>query len=178
MLGVRLVLAGLFAGVALADAAAQFELDVENDRVRRAAGDTYIEDLAVNDTALVYAGSLCVSGSKLHLPGWSEPRNLAEDSYAATGTILRVTILPGRRVRAVCVDAAQAQSIAKGNTSAPAVLSKLDFNKDVRRDIAQFYVGGGFFIDTCERLESENPMRALTLYPVDTSTALPAFPIS
>lgn len=152
----------------MTQATAQVTLDVDNDRVRRAAGDTYLEDLAVNDTAMFHTGNFCISDAKLYMPGWAEPSDLANQTYAASTIMIKATLLPGRRIKAVFVDGAQAQSVAKGNTNASPTLSQGDLHKAIRQWISNLYQGGGFYTDLCDQLAAQNPMRPMTLYPVET----------
>jgi len=146
---------------------AQFLVDIDSDTVKRAVGTTTLDDLSINDTALVYR-DFCVRDNKLFLPGWSTLADLASSTYASTGVILKLTILPGKRAAATYVDAAQAQSVAKGNSNAPPVLAKGDYDKAVLDEIDSIYRGGLWGTLPCDQEQDANPLRPLKLLEVDT----------
>ena len=153
--------------LSISQAFAQVTIDVDSETARKASGETNLSDLSVNDTAIIYS-TFCATDKNLYLPGWKSPTNLADATYAATGVLLKVVILPGKRVKLTYVDAAQAQSIAKGNASAPAVLSKEAYAKAVMSDVANIFDGGLFGTEDCEQLRARNPLRPLELYEVDS----------
>src|SRR6185436_14637776 len=121
-----LAIIGLFGGAAQS----QVKLDATADVVRRLAKQTYLEDLAVNDTAHIYS-SLCIENGALYSPGWTVPADLAGTNYALTGVILRITVLAGRKLRGTLVDAAQAQAVAKGKLNEPPTLTPLAYKEAV-----------------------------------------------
>jgi hypothetical protein len=127
-----------------ATAIAQVTIDISADAARKAAGTIYLEDLAVHDTALIYE-NFCVKDGSLYVPGWTIPANLAADTYTASGLILRIEIMPGRKIKGTWVDAAKAQRIAKGNTDTTDVISKENYNQAVRKAIARIFDGGFFW---------------------------------
>jgi hypothetical protein len=153
--------------LACVDASAQVKIDISGDDARKAAGINYIDDLAVHDTALIYE-SYCIKDNGLYIPGWTIPADLASSTYASTGVLLRIEILPGKKIKAILVDAAKAQSIAKGNASAPAVLSKEDYNKEVRTVVNRIFDGGLFGVNSCDEEQKQNPLRTLNVYAVDS----------
>lgn len=146
---------------------AQVLMDAPYDRVLRANAQTTLDDLSINDTALIYR-QVCLEGREMKVMGWAEPSDLANSTYNSSGILLKVTVLPGRRLRGTFVDAAQAQAIAKGNPSAPPVLSESDLKKEVREWLGQIYEGGYFGMATCEQTASENPLREMTLFTLDS----------
>lgn len=148
-------------------ALAQVAVDVEYERVAKAVGTTLISDLSINDTAIIYS-AFCIENGQLYIPGWVQPYDLANATYAQTGILIRATVLPGRRLRAVYIDGAQAQAIAKGNPSAPAVLSKDDFANAVRIAIERLFRGGTFGVQTCEQEREESPLLEMELYTVES----------
>ena len=103
---------------------AQVKLDISSDQARKAAGVTTLDDLSIHDTALIYQ-NFCIKDGGLYVPGWTVPANLSADSpsWAASGIIRRIEILPAKTIKGLWVDAVKAQHIAQGNTTAPSVLS-------------------------------------------------------
>ncbi|TIW65564.1 MAG: hypothetical protein E5V60_15625, partial [Mesorhizobium sp.] len=154
------------AALSSVQANAQFLVDTDSDTMKKAVGTTTLDDLSINDTALVYR-DFCVRDNKLFLPGWSKLADLASNTYASTGVILKLTILPGKRVSGTYVDAAQAQSIAKGNSNAPPVLSKSDYEKAVLDEMDSIYRGGFWGTLPCDQEQESNPLRPLKLLEVD-----------
>src|SRR5262245_28951302 len=100
---------------------AQMKVDLPAEVARRAANKTYLDDLAVRDTALIYR-NVCIENGSLFVPGWTVPADLANATYQASGLIPRVEVLPGKKLKGTLVDAAQAQGIAKGRTNEPKAL--------------------------------------------------------
>jgi len=100
------------------------KLDISSDQARKAAGVTTLDDLSIHDTALIYQ-NFCIKDGGLYVPGWTVPANLSADSpsWAASGIIRRIEILPAKTIKGLWVDAVKAQHIAQGNTTAPSVLS-------------------------------------------------------
>ena len=147
---------------------AQVKIDASSDAVRKAAGKIYLDDLSVNDTAMLYY-PFCIKEESLYIMGWSVPVNLATNTYEQTGVILRVEVMPGKKLKATYVDAAQAQKVARGNATAPSSLSKADYNKAVIEQIDRIF-SGGFFWDTgsCDELQQRNPLRPLNLFAVQS----------
>jgi hypothetical protein len=150
-----------------ATAIAQVTIDISADAARKAAGIIYLEDLAVHDIALIYE-NFCVKDGGLYVPGWTIPANLAADTYTASGLILRIEIMPGRKIKGTWVDAAKAQRIAKGNTDTTDVLSKENYNQAVRRAISRIFDGGYFGVNSCDEIQRENALRPLTVYPLES----------
>lgn len=147
---------------------AQFLMDTDSDTMKRASGVTTLDDLSINDTALVYL-NFCLRDNRLYLPGWTTLADLASDKYAASGVVLKLTVLPGKRVAGTFVDAAQAQSVAKGSPNAPTVLSQKDYDKAVFDEMYRIYTGGFFWgTVTCDQTQEANPLRPLKLLEVDT----------
>jgi hypothetical protein len=145
---------------------AQVKIDVPAETARRAANTTYLDDLAVHDTALIYQ-SVCVDNGALFVPGWTHPADLASSTYAASGLILRIEVLPGKKLKAILVDAAQAQAIAKGHSNEPKTLSTSDYNSAVIAYVHRFYEGGLFGVITCEEERRLNPLRTLNLFSLE-----------
>jgi hypothetical protein len=140
-----LAIADLFVGTAQS----QVKLDAPPDVVRRLAKKTYLEDLAVNDTAHIYS-TVYIENGALHVPGWTEPADLGHNNYPQTGVILRITVLLGRKVRGTLVDAAQAQAFAKGNLNEPPSLTPDAYKEAVVSYVYNIYSGGIFVALLCE----------------------------
>ncbi len=157
----------LFSLLSGARANAQIKIDISSDDARKAANETTIDDLAVHDTAFIYA-NFCINNGGLYVPGWTRPANLASDTYAATGIVLRVEILPAKKLKGTWVDAAQTQLVAKGNPKSPPVLSKDTYNRHVINAINSIFSGGSWGINACDDDQRANPLRKLTLYAVDS----------
>lgn len=145
----------------------QMKLDTPADSVRRLANETYIEDLTVNDTAHVY-NNICIENGGMYLPGWTQPADLANSSYAQTGVILKIQVLPGKKLKTTLVDAAQAQAVAKGKSNEPASLDPAAYRKAVIDYVNGLYKGTFFGPRLCEEERRGNPVRTLTLYPVES----------
>jgi hypothetical protein len=146
---------------------AQMAVDVTNEEARHTVGKTYITDLSVNDTALIY-DSFCVKDGGLYVLGWTTPADLAESKYDATGIILKIEVLPGKRLRGTYVDAAQAQMLARGKVGATKVLSTKDYNEEVRNAVSRIFEGGFFGSSDCDQEQLSNPLRELKLFPLDS----------
>ena len=93
----RLLVILIHASVVLSacSALAQMKVDLPAETARKAAKKTYLDDLAVRDTALIYR-NLCVENGSLFVPGWTVPADLANSNYQQSGIILRVEVLPAR----------------------------------------------------------------------------------
>jgi hypothetical protein len=148
-------------------AQAQMALDINSDTARRAADKKTLDDLAVNDTALLYE-NFCIQDNALYMPGWTQPADLATSGYPATGVMLRVEVLLGKKLRGRFVDAAQAQKIAQGNTAQSSNMSKEDYNKGVIGVIDRLFMGGAFGTQLCEEEQRQNPLRKLNLFTVES----------
>jgi hypothetical protein len=147
---------------------AQVKLDISSDQARKAAGVTNLDDLSVHDTALINE-NFCIKDGGLYVPGWTVPANLSDaPTWAASGIILRIEILPTRKIKGVWVDAARAQHIAQGNATVSSALSTDDYNKLVRESINIIFSGGLFGVNDCDDLQRRNSMRQMTLYTVET----------
>ena len=94
-------------------------------------------------------------------------RTRASSTYAASGLILRIEVLPGKKLKAILVDAAQAQAIAKGHSNEPKTLSTSDYNSAVIAYVHRFYEGGLFGVITCEEERRLNPLRTLNLFSLE-----------
>ena len=143
------------------------KIDASEETARRAANETHLDDLAVHDTALIYQ-SVCIENEGLFVPGWTSPADLAADSYQAIGLMMRIEVLPGRKLKATLVDAAQAQGIAKGRSNEPKTLSASDYNAQVIKFVNRLYDGGEFGINTCEEERRANTLRTLNLFSVES----------
>jgi hypothetical protein len=148
-------------------AQSQIKLDSSADAARRLAKETYIEDLAVNDAAHIY-NYICIENGGLYVPGWTQPADLASSTYAQTGIILRIQILPGRKLKGTLVDAAQAQAVAKGKSNEPSSLDPAAYKMAVIDYVNGLYKGSPFGTHLCEEERQSNPQRTLTLYALDS----------
>ena len=146
---------------------AQVKIDVSAETARRAANKTYLDDLAVHDTALIYQ-SICIENESLFVPGWTIPADLAASDYKATGLMLRIEVLPGKKLKATLIDAAQGQGIAKGHSNEPKTLSASDYNVEVINYVNGLFAGGAFGVDTCEEERRANPLRTLNLFSIES----------
>ncbi|ASP66414.1 hypothetical protein [Sinorhizobium meliloti] len=142
-------------------------IDIDADAVKAAVQMTTLDDLSVNDSVLVYQ-NFCIKDDRLFVPGWTSPSNLGTANYSADSVILRAIVLPGKKLKMTYIDSAQAQSVAKGNTNAPPVLSTEDYKKEVREDINRLFTGGLFTTVTCDEQQRQNPLRKLTVYEVES----------
>jgi hypothetical protein len=149
------------------NATAQVKMDVTSEDARKAAGQVYLDDLAVHDTALIYQ-NFCIKDGGLYVPGWTNPADLADTSWASTGIILRIEILPAKKIKGVWVDAAKAQHVAQGNTTASSTLNKEDYNKAVRDAVNRLFVGGDFGVNSCDDEQRQNPLRPMSLFSVES----------
>jgi hypothetical protein len=159
----------IHASVALfaCSALAQMKVDLPAETARRAAKKTYVDDLAVRDTALIYQ-NLCVENGSLFVPGWTVPADLANSTYQQTGITLRIEVLPGKKLKGTLIDAAQAQAIAKGRTNEPKVLSEAAFNEAVIDFVNNLYSGGWWGVTSCEEERRTNPLRTLNLLSLES----------
>jgi len=148
-------------------ACAEVLVDIDEAAARKALGTTTLDDLSINDTALVYS-SFCLQDHRLFIPGWTVPANLAGYSDTASGVIFRVSLLPGKKLKGAFVDAAQAQKVAKGETGAAGVLTKEQYNTAVRQDIGRIFNGGVFGTSSCEEEQRTNLLRKMTLFEVES----------
>jgi hypothetical protein len=121
----------------------------------------------VNDAALVY-GNFCVQDDGLYIPGWTRPADLAKDTWAATGVVLRVEVLPGKKLRGRYVDAAQAQKIAQGQVNEPSAMTKEIYNKAIVSQVYNLFGGSFFGTIKCEDVQRQNPLRKMNLFSVDS----------
>jgi hypothetical protein len=146
----------------------QVIIDIDANVARRAANETVLEDLSVNDTAYIY-GSFCIKDNALYIPGWVVPANYSDSTYTASGVILQLRVLPGKRLSATYVDARQVQLKAQGSTNASSVLSKEEYNKSVKEKINQIFHGGSFFgTPACEEELKFNPLRKTEFFAIDS----------
>lgn len=157
----------VFGLLACVEASAQVKIDISSEDARKAAGVTYLDDLAVHDTALIYQ-HFCIKDGGLYVPGWTAPADLASSNHASSGIILRIEILPGKKIKGEWVDAAKAQRVAQGNSGAPAVLSKEDYNKEAREAINRLFKGGVFGVNSCDDEQRQNPLRPMSLFMVES----------
>jgi hypothetical protein len=146
----------------------QVKLDVTSDVARQAARVTTIDDLSVHDTAFVYNSPFCIKDSALYVPGWTSPMDLAATSYDKHGTVLKIEILPGKRLKGTFVDAAQAQRVARGATNAPSTLSKEDYGRSIISMIYTLFRPGLFGTKDCDEEIRTNTLRTTNLYVVDS----------
>ncbi len=161
---------GVIASVCLlagAPVQAEMLIDVDVTTARASVGETTLDDLSINDTAMIYQ-SFCLKDDRLYIPGWTTPTDLAASTYPATGVMLKLAVLPGKKLRMNFIDAAQAQSMAKGNISAPPVMTAESYNKDVREAVNRLFGGGAFGTATCDEEQRQNPLRTLTVFEVDS----------
>jgi hypothetical protein len=146
---------------------AQVKIDVSSKDVKQALGKIYLDDLSINDTALIYPG-FCVKDQSLYIKGWVEPANLSTNQNYE-GVVLRVEVMPGKTLKATYVDATQAQKVAKGNPVASSHLSKEDYNSAVLSHIDAIFSGGFFSEAThCDYVQQVNPLRPLNLFAVQS----------
>ncbi len=164
---IRLAAAILAFGMLSDDAIAEMLIDVDADMTRKVVQETTLEDLSINDSAIIYS-NFCVKDNRLYILGWTTPTNLATASYSATGVTLKAVVLPGKRLKITYVDAAQAQAVAKGNTSAPPVLSPADYKRAVREDVNRIFTGGLFSTETCDDEQRRNPLQKLALFDIES----------
>jgi hypothetical protein len=148
-------------------ALAQMKVDLPAETARRAANKTYLDDLAVRDTAFIYQ-NMCIDNGSLFVPGWTVPTDLANSDYKASGLILRIEVLPGKKLKGTLVDAAQAQGIAKGRTNEPKALSESAFKQAVIDYVNGLYIGGWFGVSSCEDERRANPLRTLNLFSLES----------
>src|SRR5262249_23518991 len=94
--------------------------------------------------------------------------DLGSQNYAQTGVVLRITVLPGKKIRGVLVDAAQAQAIAKGKSNEPPSLDPDAYKEAVVNYVNNIYTGGAWGPFSCEDERRLNPLRSLTLYAVES----------
>jgi hypothetical protein len=151
----------------LGPALAQMKIDLPAETARRAANKTYLDDLAVRDTAFIYR-NVCIENGGLFVPGWTVPADLANSNYPASGLILRIEVLPGKRLKGTLVDAAQAQGIAKGRTNEPKALSESAFKQAVIDYVNGLYDGGWWGVTSCEEERRSNPLRTLNLFSLES----------
>jgi hypothetical protein len=164
LLGLTQASATVFAAPTLA----QMKVDLPAETVRRAAKVTYVDDLAVHDTALIYR-SFCLENGSLFVPGWTEPADLANSTYTASGLMLRIEVLPGKKLKGTLIDAAQAQGIAKGRSNEPKALSQSAYNDEVIKYVNGLYGGDLFFgVSPCEEERRTNPLRMLNLLSLES----------
>ena len=112
--------------------------------------------------------TMCVENGSLFVPGWTPPADLANSSYPASGLILRIEVLPGKKLKGTLIDAAQAQAIAKGGSNAPRTLSPSAYNAAVIAYVSDLFSGGEFGVQPCEQERLKNPMRTLNLFSLES----------
>jgi hypothetical protein len=149
-------------------AQAQVAVDISSETAKRANDIKTLDDLAVNDTALLYNGSFCINDGMLYMPGWLQPADLATNNLASTGLILSVEVLPGKKLRGRFVDAAQAQKIAQGKTTEPSNMTKEEYNAEVIKSIYSLFDGGFFGTNQCEDEQKQSPLRKMNLFAVES----------
>jgi hypothetical protein len=79
---------------------AQVKADISAKEVDKIKGTLRVRDLVVNDTARVYGGTLCIKDSELYLP---DSTLLSDKPVDDWGVDLKITVLPGRKIRATTV---------------------------------------------------------------------------
>jgi hypothetical protein len=146
---------------------AQMKIDLPADTLRKLANVTYLDDLAIHDTALI-AKYLCIDNGAIFVPGWTTLADLGNAQYQASGVMLRVEVLPGKKLKGTLIDAAQAQAVAKGRPNVPGTLSTAEYNNEVITYVDGLYKGGGFGIETCEEERRQNPLRTLNLFSLES----------
>ncbi|MBY5407418.1 hypothetical protein HFO98_02845 [Rhizobium leguminosarum] len=109
---IRLSAAFLALGLLVHTAHAEVLIDIDEAAAHKALGTTTLDDLSINDSALIYS-SFCINDGRLYIPGWTTAASLASDTYRATGVMFRVTVMPGKKLKGLYVDAAQAQQVAR-----------------------------------------------------------------
>lgn len=83
--------------LALPPAKSEVRVDVSAKEVDEIKGTLRVRDLVVNDSARVYAGSLCIRDNKLFLPDSTELQDNAVDEW---GVDLKIKVLPDATVTA------------------------------------------------------------------------------
>jgi hypothetical protein len=149
-------------------AQAQVAVDISSETAKRANDIKTLDDLAVNDTALLHSGSFCINDGMLYMPGWLQPADLATNNLASTGLILSVEVLPGKKLRGRFVDAAQAQKIAQGKTTESSNMTKDEYNAEVIKSIYSLFDGGFFGTNQCEDEQKQSPLRKMNLFAVES----------
>jgi hypothetical protein len=147
---------------------AQVLIDIDSDAAKKANDIRSLNDLTVNDAALFYSGSFCVQNNMLYMPGWLQPADLAHSSYAQTGLMIRVEVLPAKKLRARFIDGAQAQEIAQGKPTAPSTMTNDEYNKAIIDTIYGWFRGGFFGTHLCEEEQRQSPLRKLNLFAVES----------
>lgn len=147
-------------------ATAQVVVDVDIEQLKNDAGELTLADMSVNDTVYFYRG-LCVKDGLIYAPSSINVLDLAAVDSEATGVILRARILPARELAVTIVDAAQAQMIAKGQVSAPVVLTDLEYANAVLGAV-RFLLDPAFSSSSCDIQAMWRPLVQHTLYTVST----------
>jgi hypothetical protein len=148
-------------------AKSQVKIDISSDDARKAAAITTIDDLSVHDSALIYE-SYCIKDEALYVPGWTRPADLASSNYPATGLMLRIEVLPGKRLKGTLVDAAKAQQVAKGNASTTSTMSKDEYNSNIISIVNRILDGGDWGVKSCEFEKNFAPLKVMNLYSIDS----------
>jgi hypothetical protein len=104
----------------------------------------------------------------LLVPGWTRPADLANSTSSARGIILKLQVLPGHRLKATYIDAAQAQNKAKGNPSAPQVLSKEQYTQEILAIIRSIYSDGPWGTLSCDEERHQDSLRDVNLFAVES----------
>src|SRR3954470_20191834 len=143
---------------------AQVQLDA---RLPSSASVVLLEDLSINDSALFYS-SFCFKNGGVLVPGWTRPADLANSTSSARGIILKLQVLPGHRLKATYVDAAQAQNKAKGNPSAPQVLSKEQYTQEILADVRSIYSEGPWGTLSCDEERHQDPLRHVNPFTIES----------
>jgi hypothetical protein len=154
-------------GIFSISSSSQVAVDIDSETARRAANRTLLDDLSVNDNAYIYQ-NFCIKENVLFIPGWTTPINYTNDTHTASGIILHIRTLPGKRLTTQFVDARQVQLKAQGNPAAAAILSKDEYNKAVRDGIERIFSGGLFGTPLCDDELKANPLRKTELFAVDS----------
>ena len=152
--GIFIVISVMLSSV---NASAQLKIDIGSEDAKKASGQTSLDDLAVHETAFIYE-SFCLKDGGLYVPGWTVPANLASsDIYAASGLILRIEVLPGKKIRGNWVDAANAQLVAQGKLIESS-MTKEEYSKEARLLISRIF-SGFFGVINCDDEQRQNPLR-------------------
>src|SRR4051794_20059439 len=107
----------------------------------------------------------------------SKRANLAAPG-PATGVLLRVEVMPGKRLRGTYIDAAQAQKKAKGELSAPPALSPEQYKKELLSAITTIFLGGVWGVQTCDEEQRQNPLRKTSLFALENLNGFKNYPTS
>ena len=148
-------------------ARADVTIDVTIEQLRVAGDNFQLDDLSVNDTAYLY-GSFCYEDNKLFLPENVRSLDFAGDTYDASGVAYQVKVLPGRKVSVRIVDARQTQLVARGNPSAPPVLTRDELKEAVLRHLSALFFGRFFASPSCAVQRNEASLVPLGFFTVES----------